>query len=147
MMSQQDKLRRKRMLKIKTYKTFIIFLVVLSALFAGCGKIENTSDVSAYVREFKDAAKCDGVSVVTLDRGELSYYGDESALYQIVSMTKETLRTLQINMDGRVDVRTTNNQYYQGSPAGHDLVVIYETSTRSMPAQTTPIKLVVLCDQ
>lgn len=55
-------------------------------------------------------------------------------------------QTLQLNLDGRVDVRTTNNQYFQGNPAGHDLVVIYDNSTRSIPAQTTPRKVVVLCD-
>lgn len=54
--------------------------------------------------------------------------------------------TLQLNLDGSVDVRTTNNQYFQGSPAGHNLVVIYETSTRSIPAQTTPQEIVVLCE-
>lgn len=55
-------------------------------------------------------------------------------------------QTLQLNMDGSVDLRTTNNQYFQGNPANHNLVVIYETSTRSIPAQTTPRKVVVLCD-
>lgn len=54
-------------------------------------------------------------------------------------------QTLQLNMDGSVDVRTTNNQYYQGSPANHKLVVIYDNSTRSIPAQTTPKLVVVLC--
>lgn len=54
-------------------------------------------------------------------------------------------RTLQLKLDGSVDIRTTNNQYFQGSPADHDLVVIYETSTRSIPAQTTPKRIVVLC--
>lgn len=54
-------------------------------------------------------------------------------------------RTLQLKLDGSVDIRTINNQYFQGSPANHDLVVIYETSTRSIPAQTTPKKIVVLC--
>lgn len=54
-------------------------------------------------------------------------------------------RTLQLNMDASVDVRTTNNQYFQGSPANHDLVVVYESSTRSIPAQTTPKLVVVLC--
>lgn len=55
-------------------------------------------------------------------------------------------QTLQLNLNGSVDIRTTNNQYYQGSPSNHKLVVIYETSTRSIPAQTTPSKMVVLCD-
>lgn len=53
--------------------------------------------------------------------------------------------TLQLNLDGTVAVRTTNNQYFQGSPAEHSLVVTYGNSTRSIPAQTTPMKVVVLC--
>ncbi len=55
-------------------------------------------------------------------------------------------QTLQLNMDGSVDVRTTNNQYFQGSPANHNLAVVYSSSTRSIPAQTTPMKVYVLCD-
>lgn len=55
-------------------------------------------------------------------------------------------QTLQLNMDGSVAVRTTNNQYFQGNPAGHDLVVVYENSTRSIPAQTTPKLVVVMCE-
>lgn len=55
-------------------------------------------------------------------------------------------RTLQLNLDGSVDVRTTNNQYFQGSPANRNLVVTYGNSTRSIPAQTTPSRIVVLCD-
>lgn len=54
-------------------------------------------------------------------------------------------QTLQLNLDGSVEVRTTNNQYFQGSPANHNLVVEYSNSTRSIPAQTTPRKIVVLC--
>lgn len=61
------------------------------------------------------------------------------------SMVNET-QTLQLNVDGTVDVRTTNNQYFQGSPANHNLVVVYESSTRSIPAQTTPRQIIVLCD-
>lgn len=55
-------------------------------------------------------------------------------------------QTLQLNLDGSVDVRTTNNQYFQGNPSNHSLVVTYGTSTRSIPAQTTPFKIVVLCE-
>lgn len=56
-------------------------------------------------------------------------------------------QTLQLNLDGAVELRTTNNQYYQANPADNDLVVIYTTSTRSIPAQTTPKKVVVLCGE
>ena len=65
--------------------------------------------------------------------------------YYNMTMVNEE-QTLQLNMDGSVDVRTTNNQYFQGSPANHNLVVIYDNSTRSIPAQTTPRLVVVLCD-
>lgn len=65
--------------------------------------------------------------------------------YFNTSMVNEE-QTLQLNIDGMVDLRTTNNQYFQGSPANHNLVVVYDTSTRSIPAQTTPKKVVVLCD-
>ena len=53
--------------------------------------------------------------------------------------------SLQLNMDDTVEVVTTNNQKFLGNPANKDLVVIYTNTTRSIPAQTTPIKVVVLC--
>lgn len=65
--------------------------------------------------------------------------------YYNTSMVNEA-QTLQLNIDGSVDIRTTNNQYFQGSPANHNLVVIYGTSTRSIPAQTTPEEIIVLCE-
>lgn len=65
--------------------------------------------------------------------------------YYNTSLVNEA-QTLQLNMDGSVDVRTTNNQYFQGTPANHSLVVTYSNSTRSIPAQTTPSKVVVLCE-
>lgn len=67
---------------------------------------------------------------------DVSHYGKELVNQE---------NTLKLKLDGSVDIRTINNQYFQGSPAEHDLVVIYETSTRSIPAQTTPKKIVVLC--
>lgn len=53
--------------------------------------------------------------------------------------------TLQLNLSANVEVITTNNQRFMGSPANNDLVVVYSSSTRSIPAQTTPSKIVVLC--
>lgn len=55
--------------------------------------------------------------------------------------------TLQLNLDGSVSITTTNNQRFMGNPAGNDLVVVYSTSTRSIPAQTTPMRIIVLCRQ
>lgn len=53
--------------------------------------------------------------------------------------------SLQLNMEDSVEVVTTNNQKFLGNPANKDLVVTYRNSTRSIPAKTTPEKIVVLC--
>lgn len=53
--------------------------------------------------------------------------------------------SLQLNMEDSVEVVTTNNQKFLGNPANKDLVVSYTNSTRSIPARTTPEKIVVLC--
>lgn len=55
-------------------------------------------------------------------------------------------QSLQLRLDGSVSMRIANQQIFLGSPAGRDLAVVYTTSTRSIPAQTTPIQIVVLCD-
>lgn len=56
-------------------------------------------------------------------------------------------QTLKLNMDASTEVITVNNQNFIGSPAGNNLVVVYDFSTRSIPAQTTPMKVVVLCNR
>lgn len=54
-------------------------------------------------------------------------------------------KTLKLNLAENQIVYTTNNQKFLGSPAGRDLLVEYDFTTRSIPAQTTPITVVVLC--
>lgn len=53
--------------------------------------------------------------------------------------------TLKLNMKEGVAVVTGNNQSYYGSPAGRYLLVMYENMTKSIPAQTTPDRIVVMC--
>ncbi|MDF2037098.1 hypothetical protein P2R12_09055 [Cytobacillus oceanisediminis] len=52
---------------------------------------------------------------------------------------------LQLNVSPYTQMVLTNGQAFTGSPANRDLVVIYGPSTKSIPAQTTPYKIVVLC--
>ena len=54
-------------------------------------------------------------------------------------------KTLKLNLAEEQIVYTTNNQQFLGSPAGHDLVVVYNFTTRSIPAQTAPISVIALC--
>lgn len=53
--------------------------------------------------------------------------------------------SLQLNVEDSVEIVTANNQKFLGNPANKDLVVSYTNSTRSIPAKTTPVKIVVLC--
>lgn len=66
---------------------------------------------------------------------EVAYFDDE-----LVNDKK----TLKLNLVEEQIIYTTNNQKYLCSPAGRDLVVEYGFTTRSIPAQTTPVKVVVL---
>ncbi|WP_252504192.1 hypothetical protein [Sporosarcina sp. Marseille-Q4943] len=52
---------------------------------------------------------------------------------------------LKLNLSGQTEIVLENGQEFTGNPANRDLVVIYGASTRSIPAQTTPYEIVVLC--
>lgn len=38
-----------------------------------------------------------------------------------------------------------NGQVFTGNPANRDLIIVYGPTTRSIPAQTTPYKIIVMC--
>lgn len=52
---------------------------------------------------------------------------------------------LQINIAGGTVIRTLNGQNITCSLGDHTLIVYYTTTTRSIPPQTTPRKIIVLC--
>lgn len=54
-------------------------------------------------------------------------------------------RTLKLNMAPSTQVVTSNNQRFWGSVARHNLIVLYGSATRSIPAQTIPDKVIVMC--
>ncbi len=54
-------------------------------------------------------------------------------------------RNLQLRLDADTLVVTANNQTFSRNPGGRDLIVLYENTTRSIPAQTTPSKVIVMC--
>lgn len=54
-------------------------------------------------------------------------------------------QSLKLNLSPATEVVTRNNQTYRGNPGGNTLVVLYSATTRSIPPQTTPDKVIVLC--
>lgn len=54
-------------------------------------------------------------------------------------------QSLKLNLSAATEVVTCNNQVFTGRPGGHTLVVLYSFTTRSLPPQTTPERIIVLC--
>ena len=74
---------RKTMISI-----IVLILIVIGALSPCTSTAAGADAVDALINDFQKETKCSSVSVVTYDRGELTYYGDKDGLYQIGSMTK-----------------------------------------------------------
>lgn len=67
---------------------------------------------------------------------ELSYF-DENLV--------NTDNSLKLNIDTETIIKMKNGQSYNCSVGENWLLVYYESTTRSIPAQTTPRKIIVLC--
>lgn len=52
---------------------------------------------------------------------------------------------LKLNIAPTTQILLENGQAFTGNPANRYLVVVYGSTTRSIPAQTTPEQIVVLC--
>lgn len=53
--------------------------------------------------------------------------------------------TLKLNIAPSTEVILTNDQPFNRYPGNNNLIVVYGPTTRSIPAQTTPYKIIVLC--
>lgn len=73
--------------------------------------------------------------------GQMVYVG----YFNNVLMSSD--QSLKLNLAPSTTVVTKNNQTFYGNPGGRTLVVLYSQATRSIPAQTTPDKIIVLCGQ
>lgn len=54
-------------------------------------------------------------------------------------------QALQLNLSPRTIMLTANGQRFTCSPGGHLLIVFYRYTTYSIPPQTTPHKIIVIC--
>lgn len=54
-------------------------------------------------------------------------------------------RSLQLNIADGTIVQAVNGQRYDCSPGNRELLVYYSATTRSIPPQTTPSRIVVFC--
>ena len=54
-------------------------------------------------------------------------------------------RSLQLNIGANTEVRTINGQSIRCNPGNQWMLVFYSATTRSIPPQTTPARVVILC--
>lgn len=54
--------------------------------------------------------------------------------------------SLKLNIGPTTNVVTLNGQQYTCSPENSELLVYYTTTTMSIPAQTTPQRVIVMCE-
>lgn len=55
--------------------------------------------------------------------------------------------SLRLNIARHTEILTLNGQRYSCPPGGNFLLVYYSVTTRSIPPQTTPRRIIVLCGQ
>lgn len=53
-------------------------------------------------------------------------------------------RTLQLNLSPMTNISTINGQRFVCAPINMDLLVYYSSTTKSLPPQTTPQKIIVM---
>jgi hypothetical protein len=53
--------------------------------------------------------------------------------------------TLKLNISPLTQIILDNGQAFTGNPLNRNLTVVYGPTTRSIPAQTTPYKIIVMC--
>lgn len=52
---------------------------------------------------------------------------------------------LRLNLSPYTRIVLTNGQLFTSNPVNRDLIVIYGPTTKSIPAQTTPYRIIVMC--
>ena len=77
-------------------------------------------------------AKIDHFTSVKVDYFDENYLSSDNAL--------------KLNISPTTQILTMNNQLLNENPANHNLIVQYNFLTKSIPAQTTPIIIIVMCN-
>ena len=67
---------------------------------------------------------------------DVDYYN-----YQLVN----SKGSLKLNLSRQTKIVLENGQAFTRNPANRELIVVYSATTRSIPAQTTPSQVIVMC--
>lgn len=147
------------------------FSVQMNNTGSGCYKMFTVADREGAVVNFVIEPGTYFVDHVLVKVGDIvtGYYDADAPTpfiyppqYRAIVMAKEKSRqfvkvdhfnrqlvssdgTLKLNLTRSTPILLENGQSFSGRPENRELVVVYSNTTRSMPAQTTPHKVIVLC--
>jgi len=138
---------------------------------AGCNKLISVSDGSGYIINFMVSPDTYFTDQKIVRVGDLitGYYDGNAPAIRIYPPQYSTIIVVKYNQkqnikvdyfnsqllssDGQLKLNIApysrtllkNEQPFTGNPANRNLIVFYGASTRSIPAQTTPTKIIVWC--
>lgn len=137
----------------------------------GCNKLISVENGSGASVNFAISPSTYFVDHAMIAKGDLvtGYYDGNAPVpliyppqYQALVMVKESpnqnvkvdyFNSQLVSSDGRLQLKLspytqlllTNGQSFTRNPANRDLIVIYGPATKSIPAQTAPYRIIVLC--
>ena len=139
---------------------------------SGCSQIVTVEDFDGNIANFIVSPDTYVVDMITLYEGlEVIFFYDSSLpvpliyppRYQAAIVTQKLEgvnviagyfnyillnqeASLRLNIGANTQVVTKNNQTFLGNPANKNLIVFYGATTRSVPAQTNPDRIIVMCE-
>ena len=108
------------MKKTLSFLCILLCAALISATFAfGCPVSAAGDDAADMIERFRRETGCDSVSAVIYNKGDISYYGDNDALYQIGSMTKAFtgLAVQQLTEQGLINGNDLVSDHLEGFEA------------------------------
>ena len=102
------------------FRKIVVSLITMTMLFRAPAMPEG--GIEGMVAEFSSKTRCNEVSVVVYDHGDISYYGDNQGLYQIGSMTKSFtgLAVQKLINEGTLSGEDTVSELIPGFKAFYD---------------------------
>ena len=109
-------------MKSRKIITVLIISIVIVFSWIQNAYASNSNEIDKLINDYKNETKCEHVSVVVFDKGEVTYYGDSGDLYQIGSMTKAFtgLAVQKLKTEGLIDEDADISNYIPGFEAYYD---------------------------
>ena len=102
--------------------SILVIFICIQNVYASDSSTKNSNEIETLIQDFKKETKCEEISVIIYDKGDVIYYGDSGALYQIGSMTKTFtgIAVQKLISEGLIDEDEVISKYIPGFEAYYD---------------------------